>query len=407
MSVAEVQSVPRSTCSAIVDTCLAPYYFIAEKIRALAEAIFGYFLRIITFQLGEINVYGAPTVIRLYQKLISCDPREERPYDRDRLRRSRDFLLDFCGTLDQVAVPVDGGDGAHYCTFKKDNFFNKFRELGAQLIDVNHEGRPRRAFLNVSPEIAAKFYFPVIDITLLDGSIQKGVLLPDACTTPNPPHVIHFHSPGRSMYMDRKLIGQFLAAGYDLTVSDLRGTAESRGSASEAGYYVDADAILQAVLTQPNGPAMNRIYASGFCEGAAVAAHLKQKYHAQGLNYIACNPYTSMRDVVESYGFWGRMAARYGAQALLGHIPGIAEDCFDNVAKLRSLPRSTGKCVFVHTDTDTMMPRGSVSRMIEAFDHAGPVHEILRRHPNPDENGHLQPPFEDSLVWRRVVQFVN
>jgi dienelactone hydrolase len=406
MSVTEAQSAARSTCSAIVDTCLAPYYFIAEKVRALAEAIFGYFLRIITFQLGEINVYGAPTVIRLYQKLISCDPREERPYDPDRLQRSKEFLLGF-GGIDTVARPIDGAADVCYCTFKSADFFNRFQAMGAQLIDVNHEGRARRAFLNVSPEIAAKFYFPVIDITLLDGSIQKGVLLPDVCTSPNPPHVVHFHSPGRSMYMDRKLIGQFLGAGYDLTVSDLRGTAESTGSPSEAGYYADADAVLQSVLAQPNAPQINRIYASGFCEGAAVAAHLKQKYHDQGINYIACNPYTSMREVVEGYGFWGRMAARYGMQALFGHIPGIAADGFDNVAKLRNLPRSTGKCVFVHTDTDTMMPRGSVSRMIEAFDRAGPVHEILRRHPNPDENGHMQPPFEDPLVWRRVVQCVN
>lgn len=397
----------RSTCSSIVDTCLAPYTFIAEKVRALAEAIFGYLLRIITFQLGEINVYGAPTVIRLYQKLVSCDPREERPFDPDRLRRSKDFLLDFCGVRDRVAMPVDGGEGVHYCTFTSANFFNKFRELGAQLIDVNHEGRARRAFLNVDPEIAAKFYFPVIDITLLDGSVQKGVLLPDACTSPNPPHIVYFHSPGRSMYMDRRLIGQFLAANYDLTVSDLRGTAESSGSPSEAGYYADADAILQAVLAQPNGPAMNRIYASGYCEGAAIAAHLKQKYHAQGLNYIACNPYTSMREVVESYGFWGRMAARYGARSLLGHIPGIAEDCFDNVAKLRNLPRSTGQCLFVHTEPDDMVPRGSVARMIEAFDHAGPVHEILRIHPNPDENGHMQFPLDDDRIFRRVVQYVT
>lgn len=394
----------RSTYSSIVDTCLAPFCFIAEKVRAIAEAVFGYFLRIITFQLGEIGVSGAPTVIRLYQKLVSCDPREEKPYDPERLQRSKDFLLSF-GGVDTVVRPVDGGAEVHCGTFKSADFFRKFAEMGAQLIDVNHEGRLRRAFLNVSPEIAAKFYYPMIDITLLDGSIQKGVLLPDACTSPNPPHIIDFHSPGRSMYMNRKSIGQFLGAGYDLTVCDLRGTAESTGSPTEAGYYADADAILQSLLAQ-NIP-IHRIYVSGYCQGAAIAAHLKQKYHAQGLNYIACNPYTSMREVVEGYGFWGRMASCYGAQALLGNIPGISEDFFDNVAKLRNLPRSTGKCIFVHTDTDTMMPRGSVSRMIEAFNHAGPVHEILRNHPNAQENGHLQPPTEVPEVWSRVVHYVT
>lgn len=205
------------------------------------------------------------------------------------------------------------------------------------------------------------------------------------------------------MCMDRKLIGQHLAAGYDITVWDPRGTAESTGTPTEGGYYLDAEAVFEEIARQVP---INRIYVTGFCEGAAIAAHLKKTYHERGVHFVASNPYTSMTEVVQSYGPIGRMGAHFGMKALQHPNCNIVQDGFDNIAKLQNLPHSDGKCILIHTDTDTMMPRGSVSKMITAFDHAGPVHEILRVHPNPKENGHLQPPTHDLAVWNRYINLV-
>ncbi|MBU6446552.1 MAG: hypothetical protein KGQ49_04060, partial [Verrucomicrobia bacterium] len=283
-------------------------------------------------------------------------------------------------------------------------FFNKFRELGAHPLDVTYEGRARRVLLDAPEDVAAKFYFPMLNVTMPDGTVRRGALLPDPCPTADR-HILYFHSPGRSMLMDRKIIGACLGAGLSITVSDQRGTGESAGTPSEGGYYADAKAVMEALLQ--DGIHADTIYAMGFCEGAALAAYIKKEYHPRGVHLIATNPYTSMREVVEGYGLLGRLGIRYGEQALKDPSIPIAQDCFDNEAKLRGLPSSNGKAIFVHTDTDNMMPRGTVSRLIGAFHQAGPVHEILRVHPNPKENGHLQPPTEDPLVWRRLMQCIT
>ena len=205
--------------------------------------------------------------------------------------------------------------------------------------------------------------------------------------------------------MDRRFVWLHLAAGYNITIWDPRCPVDSTGRASEGGYYLDAEAVYQKILD--GGTPHNRIYVSGFCEGAAVAAHLKKKYHHLGVHYIASNPYTSMKDVVESHGFLGRLGVRFGLHALQDLNLNVPQDYFDNVEKLRNLPRTDGKCVFLHTDTDELMPAGTVQKICNAFGEAGPIHEIMRAHPKPEEDGHLQPPYEDASVWRRYVRFVT
>jgi pimeloyl-ACP methyl ester carboxylesterase len=383
--------------------CCAPIRWICDKISALMQKIFGYIIRITNFQLGEMKVAGAYTIMRIYQRL-SSDPREEKPFDAARLAESKRFLTEF-GGVEAVVRPADNQAEIHCMTFKSTDFYNRFAQLGAHPIDIVHEGRPRKALLN-PPPAAAKFYLPKIDIRLADGTLVKGALLPESPTFNGPrPVILHCHSPGRSMAMDRKFLGLYLAAGYDVVIWDPRGTVDSTGTPSEGGYYLDAEAVFQHTLNQGYPP--NRIYISGFCKGAACATHLKRKYHHLGVHLIASNPYTSMKDVIEGHGWIGRIASRFGLKALQSTDPAISnlvqQDCFDNVAKLRNLPRSTGKCIFIHTDTDTLMPHGTVQKLIDAFDNAGPVHEILRVHPNPKANGHTQPPYEDDLVWRRVI----
>lgn len=390
--------------ASILDTCFCtPVRALLEKVRQIAAAIFGYLLRIITFQLGEIKVCGAYPIMRIYQRL-SSDPKDEKPFDPQRLEQSKNFLIQF-GGVESVVRPADGGaEEIHLMTFQSQAFFNAFRARGAVPMNVSYEGRARKVLLDAVDADAAKFYFPMIDIRMFDGTMRKGALLPESVPNGAQPHILHCHSPGRSMCMDRRFIGQFLGAGCDLTIWDPRGTADSTGTPSEGGYYLDADMVFQHV--SQNTP-LNHIYVSGFCEGAATAAYLKKLYHDLGVHFIASNPYTSMKDVVEGYGWFGRMAARCGLAALQDPNINVPQDYFDNVAKLRNLPRSQGKCIFIHTDTDTMMPRGTVQKLIDAFNNAGPVHEILRVHPNPNENGHLQPPYEDPMVWRRLAPLLT
>jgi pimeloyl-ACP methyl ester carboxylesterase len=381
----------------------APILWITEKIKKTCETIFGYLLRIVIFQLGEMRKMGAPCIMRIYQR-ISSDPREEKPFDPKRLEDSKRFLIRF-GGVETVVQAADGAAQIHVMTFKSSDFFAKFRELGAVPLDVLHEGRPRRVLLDPPLEDAAKFFLPIIDVRMNDGALKKGALLPESPNAHRPPHIFDCHSPGRSMCMNRRYLGTHLAAGYDVTIWDPRGTAESTGTPSEGGYYLDAETAFQTLRDQ-NIP-YDRIYVAGFCEGASVAAHLKKKFHDRGVHFIASNPYTSIKDVIEGYGWFGKLVASFGLSAIQDPQIEVNQDYFDNLNKLRNLPRSEGKCVFIHTDTDKMMPEGTVQKLRDAFGNAGPVREILRQHPNPKENGHLQPPYEDPIVWRRYIQEVT
>jgi pimeloyl-ACP methyl ester carboxylesterase len=391
---------PITGTSSPLSYCTAPIDWISEKVTKAVEAVFGYMLRIITFQMGEMNAWGASTIIRIYQK-FSSDPREEKPFDPARLEKSTQLLKKYGGKVDTVL----SGDGEkiRYMTFKSTDFFEAFRQQGSERIDVNYEGKLRKALLNPPLEDAAKFFLPIVDLRFADGSIKQAALLPEACASPNPPHIFHSGTAARALDMERRFIGLHLAAGYDITLWDPRGTYQSTGKASVGGYYLDAEAVLAKVREQV---ATNRIYVSGYCKGAALACHLKKKFHAEGINLVISNAYTSMKEVVEGYGWIGRLAARYGLNALKDPNLSIPQDDFDNVEKLRNLPLSNGKCVFIHTDTDQMMPPNTVAKLTAAFANAGPVQEILRKHPNPEENGHMQPPYEDPNVWIRYIQAV-
>lgn len=402
MSICSVES--KSSFSSCVSPIFKPFQVISDKVRKIAEAIFSYIVWIITFQMGAMQSKGSYFIIRFYQRFISCDPRDGKPFDPERLQASKGLLLRH-GGVEAILEHPGHNSSIHCMTFKSNDFMQALCPEGVQEIQVQYKGKIKRALLN-PPETVKKFHFPIVSSRMQDGSIQRVAILPDRCPSRNPPHILHSHSPGRSMCMDRKLVGQYLAAGYDLTIWDPRGTAESTGKASEGGYYLDADLVFQHLQAQGIDPA--RIYASGFCEGASMATYLKQKYHHLGVHLIASNPYTSMEEVLKQNGFLGKLAARYGVEGITDRsIQEVTQDYFNNVEKLKNLPSSEGKCIIIHTDTDTMMPRGTATRMIEAFGNAGPpAIEILSIHPNPKENGHLQPPTEREDVWRRFVQVV-
>src|SRR5580700_4919774 len=109
--------VPAVAPSAIPNhICCAPIRWICDKIRAVAEAVFGYLLRITTFQLGEMKTRGAYYIMRIYQRL-SSDPREEKPYDPIRLAESKKLLIEF-GGVEAFVNPADGQAKIHCMRFK-------------------------------------------------------------------------------------------------------------------------------------------------------------------------------------------------------------------------------------------------------------------------------------------------
>ncbi len=396
MSVGPVQT----TRSFWQTPCCAPVRWVSDKIAAVARAIFGYLVRIITFQLGEMRTRGASTIIRIYQK-FTYDPRDAKPFDPKRLEESRKLLLAI-GGQEVYLTPDDRGARIHCMTFKSADFYRAFTEAGAELWNVQYKGKPRRVFLN-PPPFAEKFYLPIIPVTMPNGQVVKGALLPEAPPHPGERKVIHHsHSPGRSFLMERRAIALFLASGIDVAVYDPRGTVHSTGTASEGGYYLDADRVYRHLLSQ--NYRHNQIFASGYCEGGACAAYLKKKYHDQGVHFIGSNLYTSMKDVVEARGWIGRIAAKYGLPAIQDPKLNVEQDFFDNVNKFKRLRPSAGSFIIMHTTPDYTVGPASSQTIFQAIGGAGPVHEIGCVENDTAKDGHMTPPYQKEYPLFRLLQ---
>lgn len=398
-----------------------PFRPLVQLVRAVAGAVLGYLLRITVFQMGEMKVPGARLIMRTYQRL-TYDPRERKPLDHGRLSHSKSLLVSFGG--EEVALPTADGKATVRClTFKPERFFAHFEQMGARKTDIVYQGEARHALLPADrfllPEYAPmreafqkaarKFRFPLIDIQTNHG-IVKGALLPESpqlAPGAQPPIVLHAHSPGRSMAMERLFIGLLLAAGYPVAIYDPRGTAESKGRISEGGAYLDIEAVYHHVRALGYTP--DRIYASGFCEGAAMAAHLKRKFHHEGIHYVGANPFDSMQNLVGNHGRLFKWLAPLALPALKTKDPRaralVQEDGLDTVAKFAGLPRSNGKFILISTDKDSTVPKGSAERIAQAAGDAGPVTHIVRAFAHKKiKNAHTQPPYEDRNVWRRLIE---
>ena len=319
-----------------------------------------------------------------------------------------------------MVIPRDRKAEIRLMTFTSAEFFRQIDQLGGERIPIRLANENRFAIFpkaGTSPEDfqdlcgkLGKFYLTPSDLPT-DQGLRKGILLPESLQqVPGKaaPLVIRFHSPGRSMSMDRKFIGLHLGAGYDICISDPRGTVDSSGTPSEGGYYLDAEAVFEHALKRSY--TADRIWVSGYCEGAAVGAHLKKKYHAEGVNFIAENPFNSLLDTMKEHNFLGRCFGDRALPEIHSTDPAIQrlveQDGFDTAAKFRTLSASPGKCLVIHTDNDKTMPKESIPKIRQAISQAGPYFEILRHHPNPRANGHMQPPTEDPAIWRQYVQIV-
>jgi hypothetical protein len=376
-----------------------PIAWVSDKVRECAEAFFGFIVRVVVFQLGEMQKGGAHFVMRAWQ-MLSCDPRDQ-AVDLERLQKSKELLIHY-GGKEFTLEPADKQAQIKCMFFKSDDF--KAR-LGGREIKTREGGR---VLIDVNLEHAKKFGLPLDKITRTDQTIVEGIFLPESAefNAMGTPLILHSHSPGRSMCMDRRFIAWHLISGYDVAVWDPRGTIESTGTPSEGGYYLDAEAVYQKARELHYEP--HRIYVSGYCEGAAMAAHLKKKYHRDGVNFIASNTFTSMKEVIENHSWLGRIAAHYGLEALKDSNLDVAQDGFNNLEKIQSLQPGIGKSVIIHTIPDKWMPWRSSEKLLSALNKTDRVvHEITTHMQDAETCGHTRPPLEDEEVWRRYVKVVN
>ncbi len=391
---------------------LAPHRYLSDKIKAVLRRVFGFLLRVLLFQVGERNRKGAGCVIRTHHHL-TCDPNP--PLNLERLKQSQAYFEAICGQ--EIAHTVQASDGlaeVHLLHLRSSVFWANVENMGGRRCDYEVKNSANETVCteviacgdNAELIVLLKKFFFEIQIKTIEGKELSVALLPKRPLLPAGETLVVdvCHSPGRSMLMERRIAGLHIAW-CDVCLWDPRGTIDSTGTPSEGGYYLDAEAVYQH-LAQSYRP--DQIYLLGYCGGAATAAYVKKLHHADGVHFIAQNPFHNLKAALEKFpkpfsslGIMSIDAIKSKDEATRALV---VEDGFDIVEKFKGLTASKGKFVIIHTDTDKMMPKEAVPEILKIAKATGSyVIPILRIHPDRKANGHMQPPVEDPKVWEQYI----
>ncbi|MFH2047845.1 MAG: alpha/beta hydrolase [bacterium] len=140
--------------------------------------------------------------------------------------------------------------------------------------------------------------FKPIAITTKDSVTLKGWEIYAKNNDSTTPWLIYFHDRGHevSFYLNEYL--QLRNLGMNILAVDYRGFGESGGEISEAGLYLDADAIYYHIRYKKEIP-FNRIIIYGEGIGAAAAVDLGQNVNAGAI--VLVNPFTSAPELLKGW----------------------------------------------------------------------------------------------------------
>jgi fermentation-respiration switch protein FrsA (DUF1100 family) len=172
-----------------------------------------------------------------------------------------------------------------------------------------------------------------VAVTTTDGIRISGWFIPAR----NPRATLLFcHGNGGNISHRLEKIGMFNFLGLNVFIFDYRGYGKSKGSPSEKGLYLDAEAAYQYLLNEKN-LAPQGIIAYGESLGGAVAVDLAVRHELGGV--IIEEGFTSSKDM---------------GRALLPFIPSfIYKSEFDSLEKIKHI--TAPKLIF-HSVNDEIVP---------------------------------------------------
>lgn len=199
--------------------------------------------------------------------------------------------------------------------------------------------------------------------------------------------VLHCHSFGRLMAMDKSYIGQHLAAGINFAQFDWR------DEISIKGYFQDAETCYQELLRQ--GFRGNQIKVMASCRGTFPAVYLKARHHAEGIDAMLIHPPPSLSQAIAM----NSPPANWIGLMGIGAIERDGEH-FDSIQRLQSLAPSIGRLSLIMSEKDKMVPQDTAQQFARAYGQAGPFHVIWE----PNDASVADPHFEDPLRLPSVFQ---
>ena len=193
--------------------------------------------------------------------------------------------------------------------------------------------------------------------------------------------LIYFHGNAGNIYHRLSDLQQLQRFGINIIGVSYRGYGKSDGSPSEAGIYLDGNAVYQHAVEQLGFTAEN-IIILGRSIGSTAAVDLAQGKELHGV--ILITPLSN-----------GKEQATAGG---LGMISSLAGDSFDNLTKIENLKSSL---LVIHGTEDYVVPftmgkaiyeRANVKKAFIKIDGAG--------------HNNLQSAYPDEY-WRPIYEFIK
>ncbi len=395
-----------------------------------------YLLRVCTFQIGEYN-HGpfSRFLIKLLKKHYDLSDKRM-PLNNATLERYIHIIEDI-GGMRYSKLSIDGLAQIDYVLLTYDNVHKRILQKGGKWVEIVVERRADSKFKVADASITSPLYLTCIYSEhktpewrdFIEKSLSKfgweraTVEFPDGkkevlvtrLSEEKPPDrkrgcFLRCHSPGRSYGMDQKYIGKHLSIKKDLCLFNYRGTHISTGTPSEGGYYLDADTMYQE-LVHTHSYKPEEIWATGFCLGGAVAAHLKQKYHHLGINYVGENTFTSLLSVILHQTWPASYMGKIALDAILSTdskiTSRVGQDAFNTLEKFQKLkPENKSISVIINTDADVILPKDSGQNLFLAAKKGGPAYQLTHVGSN-KVNPHADEVFEEKRIWNEYTKIVS
>ena len=239
-------------------------------------------------------------------------------FDPERAERSLN-LFKALGSQEAFVTPKDEQASVHMITLKAKDFEKKLKSFGAdweRQTLLKDDGSFCESFVITCPntstqwqsfkhEILAKFGWREVQLKSVKGESFLGIITSENADVIKETECfskmfLFCHSPSTSFIHDRERAAYYLGMKQDVCMFDSRGIWKSKGSASEGGFYLDAERVLEELLKEHHY-SLASIWVGGKCSGAHLAAHLKAKYHDEGINFFAEGSFINVeRDFVSS-----------------------------------------------------------------------------------------------------------
>ena len=193
--------------------------------------------------------------------------------------------------------------------------------------------------------------------------------------------LIYFHGNAGNIYHRISSLRQFQQFGINVIGVSYRGYGKSEGEPSEAGVYVDGQAILQYVVEHLGFPSEN-IILFGRSIGTAVAVQLAQHKKLAGM--ILVSPLTSGKDIA--------------AASALAPLSSLAGNAFDNLSKVEHI---TSPLLVIHGTADRIVPF-SMGKLI--YERATVKKQFVAIEGADHNNVHA---VDEQAYWLPIRQFIH